>query len=377
MRIEDLDFLYPDALVATERAATSRVLLTRQPYQFQELGGGLQELLEFFEAGDVLVINDTKVLARRVFSDSGLEILFLATSLTSNSDSARALTEWTVLCPSSRWKEGTKQNLPDGVTLELTARGRPQTVKASTPLTPDYFEKHGDLPLPPYIQKARDERKNRSADKTAYQTAWAEKPGSLAAPTASLHFSNSHLEQLRARGVKVVHVTLHVGLGTFLPVTTETLEEHVMHGELAEIPLETWQTIIEAKAHGKYIWALGTTVTRTLESAASGLLARAEQDVACEHVIEDRGAAFFGETKLFIQPGYEFKIVDRLLTNFHQPRSTLLALVATFAGLENVKRAYGWAIDLGFRLFSYGDLSVWFKADGSAPAKPISDKGRN
>jgi S-adenosylmethionine:tRNA ribosyltransferase-isomerase len=369
MRIDELDFTYPESLVATERAPTSRVLLTRAPFQYQELKDGLHELLNFFEQGDVLVINDTKVLARRVFSESGLEILFLG----SNSDQ----TEWSVLCPSSRWKDGTSQTLPGGVTLELTARGRPQTVKASLPLTPEYFEANGDLPLPPYIQKARDERKNRAKDKTAYQTAWAEKPGSLAAPTASLHFSKEYLASLRERGVKVVQVTLHVGLGTFLPVTTDTLEDHVMHAELAEIPKDTWQTIIEAKARGHHIWALGTTVTRTLESAAGGLLAPVEQDVACEYVIEDSTAAFFGETKLFIQPGYQYKIVDRLLTNFHQPRSTLLALVAAFAGLASVKSAYGWAIDLGFRLFSYGDLSVWFKADVPEwEAGPVPDQGK-
>lgn len=356
MRIEELDFPYPENLVATERAPRSRVLLTREPYQFQELGGGLRELIEFFEPGDVLVINDTKVLARRVFSEQGLEILFLNAL---NEDE----TEWSVLCPSTRWKNGTLQNLPGGATLELTARGRPQTVRASEPLTPEYFERHGDLPLPPYIQKARDERKNRAQDKTQYQTAWAEKPGSLAAPTASLHFTIDDLAKLEAKGVRVKHVTLHVGLGTFLPVTTDTLEDHVMHAEFAEIPYDTWQAILEAKARGHHVWALGTTVTRTLESAANGLLGNVGPDVVCEYVLGDTRALFFGETKLFIQPGYEFKIVDRLLTNFHQPRSTLIALVAAFAGLENVKRAYAWAIDLGFRLFSYGDLSVWYKVD--------------
>lgn len=380
MRIEELDFIYPENLVAIERAEWSRVLLTREPYQFQELGGGLRELAEFFEAGDVLVINDTKVLARRVFSEAGLEILFL----NAISEDQK---EWSVLCPSSRWKEGTPQLLPGGIELALTARGRPQTLRASRSLTPEYFETHGDLPLPPYIQKARDERKNRALDRMSYQTAWAEKPGSLAAPTASLHFSKDDLKTLEAKGVLVKHVTLHVGLGTFLPVTTDTLESHVMHGEFAEIPQATWEAIIRAKAHGHHIWALGTTVTRTLESAANGLLARVASDVVCEHILIDSerpvdksnqsqnsgelsqavkskpDAAFFGETKLFIQPGYEFKIVDRLLTNFHQPRSTLLALVAAFAGLDNVKRAYEWAIELGFRLFSYGDLSVWYKAE--------------
>lgn len=351
MRIEELDFHYPENLVATERAAVSRVLVVRAQSEAQELKLGLEDLVSLFEKGDVLVVNDTKVLSRRVFSESGLEILFLS----ANED----LCDWLVLCPSSRWKPDTKQMLPSGVELELIARGRPQTVRSSQPLTDTYFETHGDLPLPPYIQKARDERRNRSLDKTNYQTAWAEKPGSLAAPTASLHFTNEDLAKLRAKGVVVEHVTLHVGLGTFLPVTTETLEEHVMHAELAEIPQATWQAVIQAKAHGRNVWALGTTVTRTLESAANGLLEHTSGDVVCEHVLS--APAFFGETKLFIKPGYQFKIVDRLLTNFHQPRSTLLALVSAFAGLENVKRAYSFAIENGFRLFSYGDLSVWIK----------------
>lgn len=365
MRIEELDYPYPESQVATERAARSRVLLTRVPFQFQELGGGLQELMEFFESGDVLVINDTKVLARRVFSQSGLEILFL-------NPVGDQLREWSVLCPSTRWKDGVTQTLPGGVTLDLVSRGRPQTVRASQDLTPEYFEQNGDLPLPPYIQKARDERKNRSLDRSQYQTAWAEKPGSLAAPTASLHFSQDDLAKLRARGVKIEHVTLHVGLGTFLPVTSDTLEGHVMHAEFAEIPQRTWEAVLHAKASGHHVWALGTTVTRTLESAAQGLLSRVEPDVACEYVVGDSPVLFFGETKLFIQPGYDYKIVDRLLTNFHQPRSTLIALVAAFAGLENAKRAYAWAIELGFRLFSYGDLSVWYKPDDEWMARERS-----
>lgn len=362
MRIEELDFSYPEANVATERAGTSRVMLVRGE-TFSELPNGLSDLIESFESGDLLVINNTKVLARRVFAESGLEILFLT--------DLKGETEWSVLCPATRWKNGTKQSLPGGVELELIARGRPQTVRASRPLTDEYFEAHGDLPLPPYIQKARDERRNRSQDKTAYQTAWAEKPGSLAAPTASLHFTNNDLDQLRSRGVRIEHVTLHVGLGTFLPVTADHLEEHVMHAEFAEIPMATWEAILSTKAHGKNVWALGTTVTRTLESAAAGLLEKAATDVVCEHVIDDSRTttglsqgellAFFGETKLFIQPGFHFKIVDRLLTNFHQPRSTLIALVAAFAGLDVVKKAYAYAIEKDFRLFSYGDLSAWMK----------------
>ncbi len=300
----------------------------------------LEQLIEQFQPGDVLVINDTKVLKRRVFSEAGLEILFLKPA---------SELEWEVLCPSSRWKQNTKQTLPGGIELELIARGKPQTVRSSKPLAEEFFQKYGELPLPPYIQKARNERHNTDLDSNQYQTAWAEQPGSLAAPTASLHFNTDHLRQLDERGVEIVRLTLHVGLGTFLPIVTENLNEHVMHAEQVEIPAGTWQAVQNARSAGNCVWALGTTVTRSLESAARGILP-----------IDPRSpGGYFGETSLFIRPGFEFRSVDRLLTNFHQPQSTLLALVGAFAGLQNVKDAYHWAIERKFRLFSYGDLTAW------------------
>ena len=341
MKITDLDFSYPEELVATERALPSRLMLVRgdEPAEIS-----VRELKALFAPGDVLVINTTKVIKRRIFSQSGLEIFFLSR--------VEGCLDWTALCPSSRWKQNTKQFLPEGIELELVARGRPQIVRPSRELSDGYFEKNGELPLPPYIQKARGERHNRRDDAGSYQTAWAENPGSLAAPTASLHFSQADLADLRARDVEVCEVTLHVGLGTFLPVTTETLEEHEMHFEMSEIPQASWQKIQSARSRGHHIWALGTTVARTLESAAHGKLA--PQGEASDY-------AFKGETNLFILPGFEYKVVDRLLTNFHQPQSTLLALVAAFSGLETVQRCYQWAIARNFRLFSYGDLSVWIR----------------
>lgn len=341
MNLDDLDFHYPERLVATERVAHSRVMWVdgAGPRELTSI----EELLEQFASGDCLVVNNTKVLKRRVFSESGLEILFIRRS----PDDAH---EWEVLCPSSRWKEGTEQVLPGGVRLQILARGRPQRVRSGLPLDEAFFEKHGDLPLPPYIQKARGERRNREGDTQQYQTEWAAHPGSLAAPTASLHFSTEQLASLRAKGVHVVEVTLHVGLGTFLPITTENLDEHVMHSEIAEIPAETWAAIQNCRKGGAHVWALGTTVTRTLESAAIGKL---------QTVMTSQGEAFTGSTDLFIRPGFEFKVVDRLLTNFHQPRSTLLALVGAFVGLDRVKSAYAWAIEHDFRLFSYGDLTAW------------------
>lgn len=341
MLLEELDFEYPECLVATERAVSSRIMLVNGRVEPCELGGP-SDLFALFQRGDCLVINNTRVLRRRVFSESGLEILFLK--------SVGSGAVWEVLCPSSRWKEGTKQVLPGGVLLQIVERGRPQIVHASQPLDERYFDAHGELPLPPYIQKARGERKNRASDGDQYQTAWARSGGSLAAPTASLHFSESDLATLRARGVHVAEVTLHVGLGTFLPVTASTLDAHVMHAEVADIPASTWRAVQATRAQQGRVWALGTTVTRTLESAAHGFLPESVQ-----------GGGFCGETSLFIRPGFEFKVVNGLMTNFHQPRSTLLALVAAFSDLETVKRSYQWAIERGFRLFSYGDLTVWIK----------------
>ncbi len=338
MEITELDFVYPETLVATERRSPSRIMVVRKA---NETPCEIARLAPEFAPGDCLVINNTRVCRRRVFSQSELEILFL-------SPLNQEKTLWHVLCPSSRWKPGTEQILPGEVRLQLLERGRPQTVESSLALTDDYFDRHGELPLPPYIQKARKQRHNLGTDESEYQTAWAEVAGSLAAPTASLHFTQNDLEEIRSRGVDVGQITLHVGLGTFLPVTVTNLEDHVMHSEWAEIPQSVWEMIQQTKKRGGRVWAMGTTVARTLESAAHGLLKHSE-------------LGFSGDTQLFIRPGFEWRICDVLLTNFHQPRSTLLSLVAAFSNLNKVKSAYAWAIERQFRLFSYGDLTVWFR----------------
>ncbi|MEE6251420.1 MAG: S-adenosylmethionine:tRNA ribosyltransferase-isomerase, partial [Bdellovibrionota bacterium] len=202
--------------------------------------------------------------------------------------------------------------------------------------------------LPPYIQKARADRHEKKEDESWYQTAWAEKEGSAAAPTASLHFKDYHLKALRERGVEILKLTLHVGLGTFLPVSTENLEDHIMHKEWIEIPKLSLERIKLAKERGNKVWALGTTVTRSLESYANQLL-------------EEQEDSYIGASDLFIYPPYTYKMVDVLLTNFHQPKTTLMALVAAFTDIDNLKKSYSWAIEKRFRLFSYGDLSVWMK----------------
>lgn len=341
-----MDFVYPENLIATERQPKSRIMFVPPESATPVELADLSQLLEQFKSGDCLVINESRVLRRRVFAESGLEILFLAPL--GESGGADARRRWQVMCPSSRWKEGVLQTLPGGVKLALLSRGRQQEVEADRSLDEAYFEQHGELPLPPYIQKARGERHNRQKDTAAYQTEWARLDGSLAAPTASLHFSNQDLDVLREKGVSVVPVVLHVGLGTFLPITAPTLDEHVMHAEWAEIPAATWQAVKDCAQRGGRVWALGTTVTRTLESAAAGKLS-AQRD------------GFAGWTDLFIRPGFEWRVVQGLLTNFHQPKSTLLALVSAFSGERRVLDAYAWAIERKFRLFSYGDLTVWIR----------------
>lgn len=339
MKLSELDFMYPSDLIATSPQRPPRVLWVDQqgPCEIS-----LTKLLDQIPPGDILVINDTRVLKRRVYSEDGLEILFL------DSKDGEARLEWEVLFPSKKMKVGQQIRLPFGLVLTLSEKGRPQKVRSSHPLSEDYFDKVAELPLPPYIQEARGERHAREEDQSWYQTAWASVPGSLAAPTASLHFSAKDMEQLRQKGVEIINLTLHVGLGTFLPITVEDLGEHKMHSEFVSFAHENWEKILNKRKQGHKIWALGTTATRALESAA-------------QNRFQNINGRLEGWTDIFIQPGYEFRVVDRLLTNFHQPQSTLIALVGAFAGLEKVKACYSYAIERRFRLFSYGDLSVWIR----------------
>jgi S-adenosylmethionine:tRNA ribosyltransferase-isomerase len=204
-----------------------------------------------------------------------------------------------------------------------------------------HFERLGHVPLPPYIERA-----DETIDRERYQTVFAKRPGAIAAPTAGLHFSGEILEKIRARGVEICELTLHVGLGTFQPIHGETLESHVMHAESYEIPPETAERIRAARDAGRPIVAIGTTAVRALEDAAR----RAAESGARNPVLS--GAA---DARLFIVPGFRFRVVEGLLTNFHLPRSTLLALVCAFAGREHVLAAYKHAVEEGYRFYSYGD----------------------
>ena len=276
-----------------------------------------------------MVRNNTLVEKRRVFAENGLEILFLE-QLENK--------KWRVLYPARGMKIGSEMKLPLEVTATLIEKGLPQTLELSHELDEVYFQEVGELALPPYIQKARDERHNRNEDQNWYQTTWAKKNGSVASPTASLHFKEDDFEILKSKGVEIAEVTLHVGIGTFLPVKSDDLNEHKMHSEKLEVPTETRELVQKCKESGGRVWALGSTVVRALES--------------------DRDD---GETELFIQPGYDWKVVNGMLTNFHQPKTTLLAMVAAFSGLAEMKSAYEYAVKNEFRLFSYGDLSVWLR----------------
>jgi S-adenosylmethionine:tRNA ribosyltransferase-isomerase len=338
MLLEELNYHYPPELVATEPSRPTRVAFMPSAGEPRELT--VSGLLEEFFPGDLLVINESKVIPARVFSREEVEILFLRT---------QSANEWQVLFPAREFKIGDDIELPGGVTLTLLQKGLPQIARVSRELTPEYFAEHGEFALPPYIQEARAQRHNLASDEQWYQTAWAKNPGSVAAPTASLHFSEKDLEVLRAKGVNVAKLSLHVGAGTFLPVKTEKLEDHKMHAEEVEIPVETLRLIEQTKTAGGRVWALGTTVARSIEAWANG------------HFARQSDGSLKGETKLFITPDYSFKVVNGLLTNFHQPKSTLLSLVFAFAGTERTKEAYAWAIEHRFHLFSYGDLSAWIR----------------
>lgn len=344
MKLSDLKYDYPEHLIATEPSRPTRVMWVGVSGEKPEILSPdspaeitVSELLKKIPPQDIFVINNTRVLKRRVFAEDETEILFL--DLVGQAEHSNT---WKVLFPSKKFKLGDTLSLPNGFQMKLIEKGRPQIVEITPRISEADFDKIAELPLPPYIQKAREERHNQKQDENWYQTAWAEKPGSMAAPTASLHFSKDDIQCLKDRGVLVIELTLHVGLGTFLPVTVDDLDQHSMHSEEYEISAENWQAIQKAKSEGRHVWSLGTTTTRVLESVA-------------------RTGKLFGDTDILLQVGSEFKIVDRLLTNFHQPESTLLALVSGFAGLENVKYSYRWAIERQFKLFSYGDLSVWVK----------------
>lgn len=340
MRLSDFDFALPEQLIAqypAEKRDESRLMMLDRQRQAIEVGI-FSDITRQFSAGDLLVINDTRVIPARLFGqkETGGKIeVFLVRR------EPQVAERWTCMTKASRPPQiGSVLNFAGGLTAKVIADsggGFWIMEFACQGEFTEILEEIGRIPLPPYIRRDADD-----LDRVRYQTVFARHKGALAAPTAGLHFTPEILQQLRQQGVEVHSVTLHVGLGTFLPVRTDDLLQHQMHAEDFTINPDTASAINQARRDGRRVLALGTTTTRALESAA-----RDGQVVAGQ-----------SSTQLYILPGYQFQIVDGLFTNFHLPKSTLLMLVAAFAGREFILEAYRRAVAERFRFFSYGDAML-------------------
>jgi S-adenosylmethionine:tRNA ribosyltransferase-isomerase len=331
--LSDFDFDLPTELIAQvplpERAA-SRLLKVGDTQCEDRV---FSELPSFLQAGDVLVFNDTKVLNARFYGvkQSGGKVEVLV---------ERVLDARTVLAQVRASKSplpGTGLRLADSFDVSVGERSGEFFVLHFPSDAIELIDRYGQLPLPPYIQHAAD-----ATDAQRYQTVYAKHPGAVAAPTAGLHFDQALLDQLQQQGVLLTWLTLHVGAGTFQPVRTENLAEHQMHSEWYHLPQTTVDIIETAQRSGRKVIAVGTTSMRALESASqTGELVAGSSD-----------------TQLFVTPGYQFKTVDRLITNFHLPKSTLMMLVSAFAGVDRIRHAYSYAIAQRYRFFSYGDAML-------------------
>jgi len=341
VRRSDFHYELPDELIAqaplAERSASR--LLTLDGATGTCADRLIRELPELIRPGDLLVFNDTRVIPARLFAvkDSGGKVEFL---LERPRDGTMALVH----------ARASKALRPD---MLVQSRGGPiriveksgdlWIVELPEPALP-FFERYGQMPLPPYIRREPD-----AADALRYQSVFARRDGAVAAPTASLHFDSALLAQLEARGANRAFVTLHVGTGTFQPVRTDAVGAHVMHAEFVEVSAATCEAVAATRARGGRIIAIGTTVVRALESAAGG----------------GSLAPYVGDSSLFIVPGFRFRSVDAMVTNFHLPESTLLMLVSAFAGREAVLAAYAHAVAARYRFFSYGDAMFITPAPGA------------
>jgi len=342
MKTSDFDYLLPDALIARyplARRDASRLLYVDAPNAVYT-DRLFAELPSFFRSGDLLVFNDTRVIKARLHGEkaTGGKIEALV---------ERVLGEHEALLfmrASKSPKVGSKVRFADAIPAQVTGREGDLFRVAFDPARTvlEWLDAYGEIPLPPYIDRAAD-----SDDDARYQTVYASNPGAVAAHTAGLHFDEAMLAALRAQGVETAFVTLHVGAGTFQPVRAETLAEHVMHSERYAIPAATVAAVQAARQRGGRVCAVGTTSLRALESAARDGVLRAGE----------------GETDLFITPGYRFNVVDRLVTNFHLPKSTLLMLVSAFGGTALLRQAYAHAVAQQYRFFSYGDAMLIERQD--------------
>ena len=332
LKLSDYDYHLPEELIAQfppKVRGTSRLLI---PYHGEIRDHSFDALVEYLHPGDRIVINNTRVLPARLFGqkETGGKVEIMV---------ERLLTETDILAQikaSKALKVGQKVLIEGEPRLEMVARDdhffQLRTLDGSA--IAQLLETYGHLPLPPYITRSDEE-----LDQSRYQTVFNKEEGAVAAPTAGLHFTEELLDQLRQNGVDITEITLHVGAGTFQPIRSENLDEHQMHKEWISVPESAVEEIKATKAAGKRVIAIGTTAVRALESAAlSGEL-----------------RPFVGDTDIFIKPGFEFRVIDGLLTNFHLPKSTLLVLVSTLMGKKRIEEIYQHAVKSQYRFFSYGD----------------------
>ncbi len=341
MRLSDFNYNLPPELIAQHplpnRTASRLLVLENHAAELVIKDQKFTDLIDLLNPNDLLVFNDTKVIPARLFGkkESGGAVEVFLERITGETTAVAQIRA------SKSPKPGNKIILgSDEEPFEIEIMGRPDDsdnrfyeIKFSSPCL-SLLEKHGQLPLPPYITHEAN-----ADDLERYQTVVAKNPGAVAAPTAGLHFDQETLDKIMSKGIKYTTLTLHVGAGTFTPVRTEDLSEHKMHSEWFSIPTETQELIKKTKLLGGKVIAVGTTSLRALESSAAFNIQE-------------------GETKLFITPGYEFKVIDQLITNFHLPCSTLLMLVSAFAGVEPIRKAYDHAIQQQYRFFSYGDAML-------------------
>jgi len=339
MRVADFSFELPESLIAhyPQAERSSCRLLSLDGPTGALTHGTFTDLLDKLNPGDLLVFNNTRVIPARLFGRkaSGGKIEILVERML---DDKRILAH---IRASKAPKPGAELLLGDDESVQATMVARHDALfevefnDARSVL--DILNSIGHMPLPPYISRPDEE-----ADRELYQTVYSEKPGAVAAPTAGLHFDEPLLEKLRHKGIEMAFVTLHVGAGTFQPVRVDSIEDHIMHSEYAEVPQDVVDAVLACKTRGNRVIAVGTTSVRSLESAA-----QASQDALI--------APFFGDTQIFIYPGYQYQVIDALVTNFHLPESTLIMLVSAFAGYKNTMHAYQQAVNKEYRFFSYGD----------------------
>ncbi|MDR3285043.1 MAG: tRNA preQ1(34) S-adenosylmethionine ribosyltransferase-isomerase QueA [Treponema sp.] len=357
MLTKDFYFDLPSGLIAqypsAQRGADRLMTLDRKT---GETGHHrMDDLPSLVPAGAFMVFNDSKVRKSRLYAikeSTGAKTEFLFISPLSSLFTTLYSSQWRVMVRNARkHKSGDVYRFPDGTEAEILPNAALEGTEFRelgfrAPLTEDWFEQNGHIPLPPYIS-----REDNAFDAERYQTVYAKEMGSAACPTAGLHFTEAMLRCLADAGIETAWVTLHVGLGTFLPVRTERLEDHTMHQEVYTVSEETAGRVNAAKQAGRPVLAVGTTSVRTLESAYTENR---------EESIEKNGGVRAGEgaTSIFIYPGYRFRVADALFTNFHTPESTLLMLVSAFAGREHILNAYQAAVEQRYRFFSYGDAML-------------------